>query len=111
MAKSLDDPSLAHFLTWRVADAKVHAQMRKALEELGAIGSAGKETIRALLHDESPYVRSWIGAQWLSEGETDALPVLEKDATLPGLRGFACEMAIREYRKGRLKSPFGIPVT
>ena len=70
---------------------------------------SGKQRIISLLDNKNEWVRSWIAAQVLSEGENKkALLVLEslmdKDCTI----GFSAEITISEFKNGTLKSPFGI---
>lgn len=88
-------------------DSRLHAQMAKACIDLESQGEQGSAALHSLLHDESPWVRSWVAAHLLSQGDLQARPVLDALAKDSGLVGFAAQMVLDEYRKGRLKSPFG----
>ena len=90
-------------------DSRLHAQMAETCRELDAQGESGSAALRSLLHDESAWVRSWVAAHLLSRRDDQARPVLEALAEDSGLVGFAAQMVLDEFRKGRLKSPFGGP--
>ena len=80
------------------------AEAWRALEEHGADGHAA---FRGLLADQSAHVRSWVAAQLLGDGDTSGVTVLEAEAALGGIGGFAAEMVLKEWREGRLAPPFG----
>ena len=88
-------------------DAALYLRMASAFRDLSAQGETGREAFRELLHDDSPYVRSWVAAQLLSELDEEARLVLQSLSKLGGLVGFAADMVLREERAGRLMSPFG----
>ena len=88
-------------------DRKLHAAMSRAVQKLHSLGASGAEALRALLQHESPHVRSWVAAELLAAGDKTAKPVLEALASNPGLLGTSANTVLREYEKGRLRSPFG----
>jgi hypothetical protein len=57
-------------------DHRLHRDMATAWRELHNQGIAGRDAFKKLLADESKYVRGWVAAQLLSEGDRDAVPVL-----------------------------------
>ena len=87
-------------------DARLHAQMSAAWHCLDAFGGAGRSAFKRLLQDPSPYVRSWVAAQLLSDGDVDGEPVLEEIEAQGGMRGFIARMTLDQWRKGKLGSPF-----
>ncbi len=50
-------------------DHRLHREMATAWRELHNQGIAGRDAFKKLLADESKYVRGWVAAQLLSEGE------------------------------------------
>lgn len=89
------------------ADHAVHAEMARAVATLDSYGSEGVEALNALAHDSSPHVRGWAAAELLSRGSADMVPILEALAGEGGLLGLSAAMVLKEYRAGRLRSPFG----
>jgi phage-related baseplate assembly protein len=87
-------------------DHALHKRMADAFEFLSAQGSDGHIAFIALLHDESSHVRGWVAAQLLSDGDETAVPVMEQLAAESGIRGFTAETTLKEFRAGRLRSPF-----
>ena len=63
---------------------------------------------KAMLHDDSRHVRGWVAAQLLAMGDETALLVLESEVELGGMGGFAAEVTIEEWRKGKLGPPFPV---
>jgi hypothetical protein len=96
----------AHFETAR-RDHALHRTMVKYWRFLSAQGPEGRNAFRALLADESPEVRLWVAAQLLSEGDSDAAMVVIAEIEAGGLLGFEAEVVLKEWRAGRLGSPFG----
>jgi hypothetical protein len=47
-----------------------------------------------------------VAAQLLSDGDEIAVPVIEQLAVDPGIRGFTAATTLKEFRAGRLRSPF-----
>ena len=92
-------------------DHTLHERMTAAFAFLASLGPEGRAAFVALLEDDSPHVRSWVSAQLLSEGEASAVPVVEQLALEPGLLGFRAQITLREFRAGRLRSPFATHVT
>jgi len=87
-------------------DHHLHREMATAWRELHNQGIAGHDAFKKLLADESGYVRGWVAAQLLSEGDNDAVPVLEELARGQGVSGFNAQMTLNEWRANRLSSPF-----
>lgn len=87
-------------------DAKLHAEMRAAWIALYEAGREGQAAFKQMLHDPSSYVRSWVAAQLLSEGDRDAIEVLRLLAMEDGFRAVAAKTTLAEWRTGRLGSPF-----
>jgi hydroxylamine reductase (hybrid-cluster protein) len=70
---------------------------------------AGRSRVENLLNHENEWVRSWVAAQLLSEGNNkSAVSVLKKLSTEGGTLGFSAEMTLSEYNKGTLGSPFDL---
>jgi hypothetical protein len=90
-------------------DQALHAEMKEAILQLREVGDAGEAALRSLLLDQSPRVRSWVAAEFLSRGDHDAIAVLEGLTQERGMIGFNARMTLKEYRAGRLRSPFGWP--
>lgn len=90
-------------------DHALHGRMVTAVAKFSAAGAAGTNALRQLASDPSPLVRSWAASELLSQGEPAMVPVLEELAEYMGLLGFNAQMVLREYRAGRLGSPFGAP--
>ena len=87
-------------------DHRLHCEMARAWRELQSQGIAGRNAFKGLLIDESCDVRGWVAAQLLSEGDRDALPVLEELSRSRGVDGFSARMTLKEWRAERLSSPF-----
>lgn len=90
-------------------DHRLHTRMKEAVQELDAAGDDGRRAFRHLLHDPSPDVRAWVAAELLSRGDTAALVIMEDLARAEGVAGFNATQVLREYRAGRLQSPFSDP--
>jgi hypothetical protein len=80
--------------------------LRGCVLTLSAAGPAGLAQLDELMHDESPWVASWAATHLLALGNASAESVLEKLVEGGGLSGFAAEVALSEFRRGRLRSPF-----
>jgi len=91
-------------------DHALHTRMVGAFACLTSFGSAGQTAFAALLHDESPHVRSWVAAQLLSTGDTSALPIMQQLAAQPGIQGFTAATTLKEFHAGRLLSPLATNV-
>jgi hypothetical protein len=87
-------------------DHRLRRAMATAWCELHNQGIAGRDAFKKLLADESRYVRGWVAAQLLSEGDRDAVPVLNELARGQGIDGFNAQMTLKEWRAKRLSSPF-----
>ncbi len=87
-------------------DHALHQAMKLAWRDLYSLGPVGRDAFRGMLADESPYVRMWVAAQLLSEGDVGAAGVVELETEAEGLRGFDATMVLKEWRAGRLHSPF-----
>ena len=87
-------------------DRHLHREMATAWRELHNQGIAGRDAFKKLLADESRYVRGWVAAQLLSEGDRDAVPVLNELARGQGIDSFNAQMTLKEWRAKRLSSPF-----
>jgi hypothetical protein len=87
-------------------DHRLHGEMATAWRELQSQGIAGRDAFKGLLTDESCDVRGWVAAQLLSEGDRDALSVLEELSRSQGADGFSARMTLKEWRAKRLSSPF-----
>jgi len=94
------------FAQFAVEDHRLHREMATAWCELHNQGIAGRDAFKKLLADESRYVRGWVAAQLLSEGDRDAVPVLNELARGQGIDGFNAQMTLKEWRAKRLSSPF-----
>ncbi len=88
-------------------DHALHKAMSVAWRQLHALGTEGQEAFKALLADDSRHVRSWVAAQLLALGDESGLLVLEADAEKGGLDGFSSEIALKEWKAGRLGPPLG----
>jgi hypothetical protein len=80
--------------------------LRDCALALTAAGPSGLDQLKTLMHDKSPWVSSWAAAHLLSLGDASAESVLTQLVEGGGLVGFAAEVALSEFRGGRLKSPF-----
>jgi RNAse (barnase) inhibitor barstar len=89
-------------------DATLHSTMGGRVRQLFELGPAGRDCIEALLHDDRPQVASWIAAELAARGDRRGANVLQALAELPGLAGFYARMTLKEFRKGQLRSPFGL---
>jgi hypothetical protein len=98
----------ADFATPASRDHTLHERMARAFDHLASHGSAGLAAFNALLRDESPYVRSWVAAELLSQGDKSAVPVMEELASESGIRGLTATITLKEFHAGRLHSPFKI---
>ncbi|MEJ0091023.1 MAG: hypothetical protein WDM80_14925 [Limisphaerales bacterium] len=87
---------------------QLHKEMAQAFIFLKSQGEIGCSTFKDLLHDNNNYVRVWVAAQLLSEGDLKALSVLREIEKSSGLLAFDAEMTIQEFEAGRLKSAFKI---
>jgi hypothetical protein len=88
------------------ADHRLHREMAMAWRELNDKGVSGRDAFKRLLGDKSVHVRAWVAAQLLSEGDRDAVAVLEELANGNGMGGFTARMTLKEWRANRLSSPF-----
>jgi hypothetical protein len=88
-------------------DHDLHETMSTAWRFLYSRGVEGREAFRQMLADPSPYVRLWVASQLLSEGDLEAVRVVEAEAGAAGLRGTSAKVVLAEWRAGRLGSPFG----
>ncbi len=77
-----------------------------AFDELETAGPEGRAALKQLLKDRSPYVRRWAAHQLLSEGDLDALPVLQELAAEQNPLGLSVEKLLEDHAAGQLKSPF-----
>jgi hypothetical protein len=91
-------------------DRALHARMARALGCLSLHGSDGLVAFSALLHDQSPHVRSWVAAELLAAGDRSAVPIMEQLAAEPGIRGFTAATTLKEFHAGRLQLPFATNV-
>jgi len=96
----------ADFATPSPKDHALHKRMAVAFTCLASEGSPGLAAFKSMLFDESPHVRGWVAAQLLSQGDEDAVTVMEQLAAEPGIRGFKAVTTLKEFRVGRLRSPF-----
>jgi hypothetical protein len=87
-------------------DNELHKEMAQAFIFLKSQGEIGRSTFKDLLHDKNNYVRVWVAAQLLSEGDLKALPVLREIEKSSGLLAFDAKMTIQEFEAERLQSPF-----
>ena len=94
------------FATPASKDHALHKRMANAFLHIASEGADGCTAFKELLRDESPHVLGLVAAQLLSQGDEDAVPVMEQLATEPGIRGFTAGTTLKEYRAGRLRSPF-----
>ncbi len=62
----------------------------------------GQMALQSLLTHHDATVRGIAAKDCLFFAPTLAIPVLEELAKMPGLRGFAAEMTLKEWRAGRL---------
>ena len=87
-------------------DNKLHKEMTQSFLILNSQGEVGRSAFKDLLRDKNNYVRAWVAAQLLSEGDSTVLPVLQEIEKSSGLLAFDAKMTIREFESGRLQSPF-----
>lgn len=97
----------ADFVSPPSDDHVLHKTLSDTWRFLYSQGTDGRMAFRNLLTDQSPHVRLWVASQLLAEGEADAATILEKDTTTEGLHGFSAQMVLKDWRAGRLASPFG----
>ena len=90
-------------------DHVLHAQMSRAVAALRLHEDQGLAALRTLASDPSPHVRQWAAAELLSRGDASVIPSLEELAGARGLLRLTAETLLREYRAGRLRSPFLSP--
>ncbi len=90
----------------RSLDIAFLERLGDAFHELDAIGPEGRSALKNLLQDRSPYVRRWAAHQLLSEGDADALPVLQQLAAEPTPLGLTVEKLLADHAADRLTSPF-----
>jgi hypothetical protein len=89
-------------------DHRLHRLMSKAFSQLRDKGDEGCLAFRRLLKDESPEVVCWVAAQLICESNLPAArTALRKLAAGDGSLAFDAEVTLEEYKKGRLRSPFG----
>jgi hypothetical protein len=93
------------FAQFAAEDHRLHREMATAWCELHNQGIAGRDAFKKLLADKSRYVRGWVAAQLLSEGDRDAVPVLNELARGQGIDGFNAQMTLKEWRAKRLSLP------
>jgi len=79
--------------------------MRQAYFELAAT-SDGMTAFRQLLRHSAVYVRLWVAAQLLAEGEASARHALEAIASGDGVQAFNARSTLAEYARGTLQPPF-----
>jgi hypothetical protein len=87
-------------------DHKCHRHMKAAFQFLQAQGAKGRNAFDQMLYDDSPEIAQWVAAQLLSEGRSEAIPILCTHQRMGGLFAFEAEMVMREFQAGRLGSPF-----
>jgi len=92
-------------------DHSLHATMKLAVRAFDAAGPPGLDAPRQLARDASPHVRGWAAAELLSRGDESMVSVFEELASHSGLMARQAETVLREYRAGRLASPFGAPAS
>jgi len=88
-------------------DHKLHAEMGTAAREILSKGTIGLAAFMELLSHASPHVRSWVSAQLLASGHSEALPVAEALAQEAGTLGLSARMVVELYNREELRSPFG----
>lgn len=69
-------------------------------------GTEGRSAFRALLSDDSPYVRMWVASQLLADGEEEAVEVVESLTEARGPLGHGARIALGQWRAGEHSSPF-----
>jgi hypothetical protein len=87
------------------ADARLYSQMRSAWRHLYDSGLSGRAAFKALLCDPSTHVRRWVAAQLLSEGDLEAVEVLQELAAGSGLSAAIARATLDEWQNGRLGPP------
>ena len=87
-------------------DARLYAQMAKAVGVLHGFGSAGTDALKLLAHDGSPHVRSWAATELLALGDTSVLRVIEDLANHGSPLGLSAQIVVEQHRLGELRSPF-----
>ena len=90
----------------RSLDIAFLERLAAAFDELDAAGPEGRAALKHLLKDRSPYVRRWAAHQLLSEGDLDALPILQAIAVEQTPLGLTVENLLADHAAGRLTSPF-----
>lgn len=90
----------------RSLDIAFLERLADAFAELDAAGPEGRAALKNLLQDRSPYVRRWAAHQLLSEGDADALPVLQQLGAEQTPLGLTVENLLADHAAGRLTSPF-----
>jgi hypothetical protein len=90
-------------------DHDLHAEMTQAVAVLRTRDDRGLAALRSLAGDQSPHVRQWAAAELLSRGDTSVIPMLEEFAAEGGLLRLSAAVLLKEFRAGRLRSPFPLP--
>lgn len=90
----------------RSLDIAFLERLTDAFAELDDAGPEGRAAFKNLLQDRSPYVRRWAAHQLLSEGDTNALPVLQQIAAEQTPLGLTVEKLLADHAADRLTSPF-----
>ena len=78
------------------------ARLYSAIRSLGTVA---RQSLLALLEHNDHSVRVWAAAHSLEYAPEMAKPVLEVEASRPGMIGFSAKMTLEEWRKGRLHFP------
>lgn len=93
------------------ADAanRAHDCEASALRQMRLMPDKGRGILTGLLEDGDPTVRSHAATALLPLDESVAISVLEEvsKARVP-IISFNAEMVLREWRAGRLRTPFGV---
>jgi hypothetical protein len=88
-------------------DRALHRKIGVAIMSLRELGQQGHLALERLLDHSSPHVRSWVATQLLLDGHPNAISVLESLGNGSGLTALGARTALNEFRRGRLRSPFG----
>jgi hypothetical protein len=92
----------------RSLDLALLQRLADAFHELDSAGPDGRAAFKQLLADRSPHVRRWTAAQLLSEGDPDALPVLQTLAQEHSPLGLIAQRLLADHAAGTPKAPFTI---
>jgi hypothetical protein len=79
-----------------------HEALIDALDELKSRPEREHAALLSVLEHQNPRVQGWAATHLLELYPDNALPVLARLSTLPGLIGFGAEMVIKEWNKSRL---------